>query len=210
MPLVFYRAPHSTASLTELVLEELGTPHEVVSLDIQKGDTKKPEFVKLNPNAKVPLIVHDGTVLWESAAITMYLGETFGVEKKLWPTAGPKRGEAMKWVVWGNVTLGEAIGRFARNTTDWFPKEQQNAKAAEVAKKDLDDCLGILNGALGSQSFLLGEFSLVDAHQSGFVDWLQSMKVDVSPHANIVAWHKRCSSRPAYARMMSREAAGTK
>src|SRR5947209_774811 len=129
MSLTFYRAPQSTASVTEIVFEELGVPHEVVTLDLQKGDTKKPEFKKLNPNGRVPVVVHDGTVLFESCAITMYLGETFGVEKKLWPAAGPKRGEAMKWIAWSNVTFGEAISRWLRNTSDWFPKEQQNAKA---------------------------------------------------------------------------------
>jgi glutathione S-transferase len=210
MSLIFYRAPHSTASITEIVFEELGVPHEVVTLDIQKGDTKKPEFVKLNPNAKVPVIVHDGTVLWESSAITMYLGETFGVEKNLWPAAGPKRGEAMKWVTWGNVTFAEAIGRWLRNTTDWFPKEQHNAKAGEVGKKDMEDCLQILDRALDGKSFLLGEFTLVDAHVGGFIDWLRAMKVDVSRWKNVNAWITRCSSRPAYERMTARENASTK
>jgi glutathione S-transferase len=211
MSLTFYRAPHSTASITELVFEELGVPHEVVTLDLQKGDTKKPEFTKLNPNAKVPVVVHDGTVLWESAAITMYLGETFGVEKKLWPAAGPKRGEAMKWVTWGNVTFGEAIGRWLRNTSDWFPAEQHNAKAAEVGKKDMEDCLAILDSNLGSRSFLLGnDFSLVDAHLSGFLDWLRAMKVDVARWKNVEAWGKRCSSRPACERMTQRENANAK
>jgi glutathione S-transferase len=63
----------STASITQLVLEELGVACEQVRVDLKKGDTKKPEFLKLNPNGKVPLIIHDGTSIWESAAITMYL-----------------------------------------------------------------------------------------------------------------------------------------
>src|SRR5687767_14895791 len=107
MSLTFYRAPMSTASVTELVLEELAIPHEVVTLDLQKGETKKAEFMKLNPNGKVPVIVHEGVPIWESCAITIYLGETFGVERKLWPAPGPKRGEAMKWVAWSSVTLAE-------------------------------------------------------------------------------------------------------
>src|SRR5687768_326574 len=100
MSLIFYYAPMSTATIAQLVIEELGIPCERVKLDIQSGDTKKPDFLKLNPNGKVPLIVHDGTVIWESTAITMYLGETFGVDKGLYPAAGPKRGEAMKWITW--------------------------------------------------------------------------------------------------------------
>src|SRR3954462_1645132 len=148
MSLTFYYSPMSTASLTEIVLEELGVPVEKVKLDIQKGDTKKPEFVKLNPNAKVPTIVLDGTVLWESAALTMYLGEMFGVEKKLYPAPGPKRGEAMKWIVWTNVTLGYAVARFTRNTMDWLPADQRNAVAGAAAKTDIANCLRILDESL--------------------------------------------------------------
>ncbi len=209
MSLIFYRAPHSTASLSELIFEELEIPHEVVTLDLKKNETRKPEHLKLNPNGKVPVIVHDGTILWESSAITMYLGETFGVEKKLWPAAGPKRGEAMKWVTWGNVTLGEAISRWARNTSDWFPPEERNAKAGETAKKDMEDCLSILDRALDGKSFLLGDFTLADAHVSGFLDWLKAMKYDVSKHKNLTAWLGRCTTRPAYQRMTARENAAS-
>ncbi len=131
MSLTFYFAPNSTATVTELVLEELGTPCERVKLDLRAGDAKKPEYVKLNPNAKVPLVVHDGMSIFESSAITMYLGEMFGVDKKLYPASGPKRGEAMKWIAWTHVSLGEAVYRWARNTQNWVPEEQRNAKTGE-------------------------------------------------------------------------------
>jgi len=76
MSLTFYYAPMSTASITELVLEELGIPCERVKLDYQKGETKQPEYLAVNPNGKVPCIVHDGTAIWESAAADVWLGGT--------------------------------------------------------------------------------------------------------------------------------------
>ena len=150
----------------------------------------------------MPVIVHDGTVIWESAAITLYLGETFGVAKNLFPAAGPKRGEAMKWVVWSNVTLGDAFGRFARNTMSWIPAEQHNAKAAEAAMGEVKDCLRILDGALSGKSFLLGDFTIVDAHVNSLVDWLRHSKVDFAAYPHLNAWSKRCSERPAYKKQM--------
>ncbi len=203
MSLVFYYAPMSTASISQLVLEELGVPCEKVRVDFKKGDTKKPEFLKLNPNGKVPLIVHDGTPIWESAAITMYLGEVFGVEKKLYPPPGTKRGEAMKWIVWTNVTCVDAVSRFTRNTMDWVPEEQRNAKAGEAAKADVQGCLRILDEALDGKPFLVGDYTLADTHVNSFVDWLGYMKFDLTPHARILAWRQRCSARPAYARVMA-------
>jgi glutathione S-transferase len=201
MSLVFYYAPMSTASITELILEELGIPCEKVKLDIQNGDTKKPEYVALNPNAKVPCIVHDGTPLWESAALTMYLGETFGVERKLYPAPGPKRGEAMKWIVWTNVTLGDAVSRYARNTMNWYPDDQKNAKAGEVALVDIANCLRILNVSLEGKQYLVGDYTLADAHVTSFSDWLRHMKVDFTPFPHVNAWSERCRARPAYAKL---------
>jgi glutathione S-transferase len=207
MSLTFYYAPMSTASITTLVLEELGVPCERVKVDIAKKETHKPEFLKLNPNGKVPVLVHDGTVLFESSAITLYLGETFGVERNLFPAPGPKRGEAMKWVTWSNVTLGEAVKRWTHNTADFVPKEQHNAKVAEIARKDIDDCLRILDEALAGKSFLLGDFTLVDAHVQPCLDWMRYLKIDFSSFDHLNAWNKRCTERPAYARAGAIEAA---
>lgn len=194
----------STATIIDIVLAELDVPHEVVTLDIRAGETRKPEFLKVNPNGKVPTIVHDGVAIWESSAITMYLGETFGVQKGLYPAAGPKRGEAMRWIAWANVSLGEAVGRWGRNTMSWVPPEQQNEKAGEVAKADVQNCLRIVDEALAGKNFLGGnDYSLADAHVNSFVDWLRMMKIDMSPYKNIEAWGARCSARPAYGRVMS-------
>jgi glutathione S-transferase len=204
MSLIFYYAPMSTASITELVLEELGTPCEKVKLDIRKGDTKKPDYLRVNPNGKVPAIVHDGTAIWESSAITMYLGEVFGVEKNLYPTPGPSRGEAMMWIAWTNVTLGGAVGRFTYNTMEWFPAEQRNASAAEAAKKEIAGCLGVLDDALDGRQFLLGDnYTLADTHLNSIIDWMRHMKLDFEPYARINAWGKRCCARPAYTKMMA-------
>jgi glutathione S-transferase len=200
MSLTFYYAPMSTASITSIVLEELAVPHEKIKLDIRNGDTRKPEFLRLNPNGKVPLIVHDGTAIWESAAITMYLGEVYGVGKGLYPPPGPKRGEAMKWITWSNVTLGDAVRRWLLNTTDWTPAEQRNAKAGEAAKADMHNCLRILNDALGGRQFLVGDYTLADAHVNSLTDWLRHMQVDLSAYPNLGAWSQRCAARPAYAR----------
>lgn len=204
MSLTFYFAPMSTAGITDLVLEELAVPCERIQVDIRAGGTRKAEFLQLNPNGKVPLIVHDGTPIWESAAITMYLGEVFGVERNLYPSAGPRRGEAMKWIVWTNVTIGDATFRFMRNTSQWTPAEQHNAKAAEAAKADISNCLRILDEALSGRKFLLDNYTLADTHLNSFVDWLRHMELDLSPYGHLNEWSERCRARPAYARVAAR------
>jgi len=215
MSLTFYYAPMSTASITEAVLAELGTPCDRVKLDISAGDTRKPDFLKINPNGRVPAIVHEGTPIWESSAITMYLGEVFGVDAKLYPAPGLKRGEAMKWIAWGNVTLAEAASRLSAslptnsegavqsNSQDWVPTEQRSAIAAEKAKADIALCLRILDGGLEGKSFLLGDYSLADTHLQGIVGWIGTMEVDLTQFPNVIGWLKRCSERPAIAKLMA-------
>jgi glutathione S-transferase len=198
MSLEFYFAPHSTATLTQLVLAELGVEHNAHQIDLQAGGAKTPEFLKINPNAKVPVIVHDGVAIFESAAITMYLGELFGVAKGLYPAPGPKRGEAMKWIVWTNVTLGEAVYRWAYNTQGWVPAEQANAAAGAAALAQVQELLAIADNALADRQFLCGEYSLADTHMHSFMGWLRAMKIDFSAHQRLGAWSERCSARPAW------------
>jgi glutathione S-transferase len=203
MSLTFYYAPMSTATVTQLVVEELGLTCEKIKVDFAKKDTHTPEYLQLNPNGKVPLLVHDGVPIWESAAITLYLGEVFGVDKKLYPEAGPLRGALMKWVVWSNVSLGGATMRWLGSGSEQAPAEQRNAKAAEVASIEMHACLGILNQALEGRQFLGDAYSLADTHVHSLTDWLRFMKVDFSAYKHLQAWSERCRARPAYAKVMT-------
>jgi glutathione S-transferase len=215
MSLIFYSAPMSTASITEAVLAELGIDCDRVNLDLRAGDTKKPEYLKINPNGKVPAIVHDGTAIWESSAITMYLGDLFGVEVKLYPAPGPQRGEAMKWIAWSNVVLAEAAGRLfaslppekqgdpATNVAEKATAEQTSEIAMSTAKSDLADCLRILEIGLEGRSFLIGEYSLADTHLQGIVGWVGMLDFDLTPFVNINGWLQRCYQRPAIAKLMA-------
>jgi glutathione S-transferase len=222
MSLTFYAAPMSTASITEAVIAELGIDCDRINLDLRAGDTKKPEYLKINPNGKVPAIVHDGTAIWESSAITMYLGELFGVEAKLYPAPVPQRGEAMKWIAWSNVTLAEAAGRLfaslppeqqgdpVTNVVEEATSEQKSAAegipkviAMAKAKADLVDCLKILDAGLEGRSFLIGEYSLVDTHLQSIVGWIGMLDVDLTPLTNVTGWLQRCYQRPAIAKLMA-------
>ncbi len=209
MTLTFYFVPYSTSSVTEAVLAELGTPCERILLAIGAGGTRTPEFLAINPNGRVPIIVHDGTVIWESSAITMYLGEMFGVELGLYPAAGPKRGEAMKWIVWANMVLAEAGGRLSaqmdgdgatqEESPDWLPPEMRSEAAAARARADVDASLVILNAALAHRAFLLGSYTLVDTHMQGFVGWIGMLGTDLAGYPNIGPWLESCAARPALA-----------
>jgi glutathione S-transferase len=204
MSLVFYYSPMSSAVTVHWALEELGVPYEKVKIDLQARDQDKPAFLALNPNGKVPLLVHDGTPIFESVAIMIHLGETFGVQKKLFPEPGLKRAEAIKWLVWCNVSLGEALSRHQHNTSPRIPAERHNAKAAEVAKADVEKHLDILEKALDGKTWLVTDsFTLTDLHVSGWVGYLGMCGFDLKRWPKISAWEKAASARPGHAVSMT-------
>src|SRR5688572_24344215 len=106
MDITLYEASRrSTAVPVRLALLELGVPHQRITIDLKDGWQRSPEFLALNPNGKVPVMVVDGTPMFESLAILFWLGERFGVAQGLWfPLDSPQRLEAMTWSAWSFVT----------------------------------------------------------------------------------------------------------
>lgn len=204
MSIVFHYSPMSSAVTVHWALEELGVPYEKVKLDLAARDQDKPAFRALNPNGKVPCLVHDGTPIFESAAILIHLGETFGVDKNLYPAPGPRRAEALKWLVWCNASLGEAMSRYHGASSPRVPAERHNPKAAEAAKADVESLLGILDAALEGKTWLVGDgFSLVDLHIAGWVEYAAMCGFDLARYAALGPFLRRATARPGHATSMA-------
>jgi glutathione S-transferase len=201
MSLIYYYAPMSTAVRTTWALEELGIPYERRKVDIEKKETKSEAFLKLNPNGVVPVLVVDGVPVFESTAILLYLAETYGVDKGLYPPPGVKRAEALKWIVWANIGFYDPLGRWAYNTASYIPAELHHAPAAAAAKNDLDGVMKILDEALAGKSYLVDDkFSMADLAVSSYLGWMKFMGYDYSRFKNVAAWGDRCLGRPASVR----------
>jgi glutathione S-transferase len=179
-------------------LAELGLPYEAIRVDLDAEEQKQPGFLQLNPNGQVPVLVHDGVALFESVAILIHLGETFGVEMGLFPGPGLCRAVAIRWLVWCSVALGGANSRYHHNTSERFPAAQRNALAAERATADVHALLRILDEALVGKRYLVNEqFSLADVHVSSWVSYLRRNGTQLDAYAALSAWRERCISRPA-------------
>jgi glutathione S-transferase len=197
--IVFYAAPQSSASPVTCALLELGVPHERVNLNLAAGDQRKPEYLALNPNGKVPLLVVNGTPMFEALAILQWLGDRFGVQKGLWPAAeAPARLEALSWTTWGYVTFGSAIVRLYYSASKNVPEAQRNAAAAEVAGAEVQALLKILDGHLSGRSYLLGpEFSLADLALASCVNYCAFTGAPIDGHSHVQDWLNRCLNRPS-------------
>jgi len=100
-----YHSAQSRSIRPRWMLEEIGQPYELVSLDLQAGDQKKPEYLKINPNGTVPTLVDGDLVLYESAAICQYLADKFPDKRLAPPVNTPARGYYYQWIHFSMSTI---------------------------------------------------------------------------------------------------------
>jgi len=211
MAITFYYAPMSSATRVTWALEELGIPHEKVKIDIRSGEQKKPEFLTINPNGKVPALVDGDLKLFEALAIVYHLGERYGVDKGLWPAAGTDaRSEAYTWTAWGQNEVLIAAREFALHNPESAmpmapPVEQRVAQMAKGARESWDRLTGILEARLAGRTHVLGEaFTFTDLMLASSVMFGTRMAgLPLTDRERVAAWLPRCMGRPAFARTFS-------
>ena len=212
MATVFYYAPMSSSTRVHVAIEELGLTCEKKRLDLKAGDAKAAEYKAMNPNGQVPLLVVDGTPLFESLAILIHLGDQHGVEKGLWPALKDKaRLDALAWSTWGTVSLGAPLTRYMHAGAA-APAEQRNEAAAKAALEQVHERCAMLEARLTSHKFILGDaYSLVDTGVASMTWWATGgLKIDLDKYARTLAWTKGCMERPAAKRVMEIEMQGMK
>ena len=139
-----YGIPRSRAMRPLWMLEELGLPYEQVKVSFV-GDTRKPEFLRLNPNGHIPVLQDGDLVLWESLAINLYLARKY--DKGLWPKRVEDEGRAFQWSLWSMTELEEPLLTTLLHRV-FYPEDQRDPKKADDAAERFKTPLGVLNGVL--------------------------------------------------------------
>ena len=149
-------APNPTK--VALCLEEMGLPYELVPVDTRKGDQHKPEFLAINPNAKVPAIVDDGATVFDSNAILLYLGEKTG---KFMPGKSPaERGQLLSWLMFVASGIGPYSGQ-AVHFRNFAPEPKDYAVTRYTFEATRH--WKILDDRLGKGRYMLGDtYTIVD------------------------------------------------
>ena len=195
MSLVLYWHPMSSATPIACALAELGVPHERVKVDITTGEQRRPEFLALNPNGKVPTMTVDGAPMFEALAMELWLGERYGVERGLWPAAGtPAQLQAFSWCTWAYVTYGAQLIRL-QAARDMGTPDDAHGQAGHQA---MDQLLALLDARLAKQPWMLGEaYSLVDLSVGSVIGYSAYIGAPIDKHPNVQAWLARVQARPA-------------
>lgn len=144
----------------KIVLAEKNLPYDIVPIDLRAQEQKTPDYLKLNPYGKVPVLTDDATVLYESLIINEYLDEKYP-NPPLMPKDPAKKAKARILIDYGMAHFDSPYQKLRMELT----KEQkdQNPQTIAGAKADLKKLLQRLEDEIGDQQYLMGDFSLVDA-----------------------------------------------
>jgi GST-like protein len=178
-----------------IMLEECGLPYNVIPVNISTGEQFKPEFLKVNPNGKVPAIDDDGVFVFDSNAILLYLAEKTG---KFLPAKTDKaRGELLSWMFFVSSGVGPYAGQSV-HFRNYAPEKLPyaiNRYGFEAQRH-----FGILDARLAKQKYMLGEeFSMLDVAIAPLLWRLDHYQVQLNKQsAPLLKYAERLFSRQAF------------
>jgi glutathione S-transferase len=172
---------------------ELGLQYEHKDWLPRSPETRTPEFLALNPNARVPVIDDDGFVLAESMAINCYLAKKH--KSPLYPRDAKHEALALQWSLWETDRLDRQIVDYVRHTSA-LPAGERKPEIAEKAWKEVAPALDVLETALAKSEWLAGPaFSVGDLNVASAL--YRALFMDLSKWPHVQRWMNRCWERPA-------------
>lgn len=176
-----------------IALEELGLPYTVKRVNTFAGEQFAPDFVALNPNAKIPVIVdtETGVTVYESNAILLYLAEKAG---RLMPTDLKGRHEAMELLFLQAASVGPMFGQRAFFHL-FSPEKVPFARDRYTAEAERLEA--VMDKLLEGRDYFCGDYSIVDIAFFGWVNTSIAAFFPIDAHPNLKAWYERVAARPA-------------
>jgi GSH-dependent disulfide-bond oxidoreductase len=199
----FYTWATPNCRKVSIMLEEVGLPYHVHTVDISKGDQFKPEFVAISPNSKIPVITDpdmpgDGgpMPIFESGAILIHLAEKTGRFLSTDPTV---RIVTIEWLMFQMANVGPMFGQahhFRRFAPEPVPY------AIERYTKETARLYGVLELRLGEAEYLAGDYSIADMATYPWVARHEWQGIDLEELRNVKRWFDTVAARPAVQRGM--------
>jgi GSH-dependent disulfide-bond oxidoreductase len=174
-----------------ILLAELDLRYELRRIDISKGEQKKPDFLEINPNGKIPALIDDGIVVFESGAILLHLAEKSGT---LLPTTSQGRAEVLSWLFWQVGGPGPFFGQ-VHHFKDETPRDEgAYAHFVGEAKR----LASVLDGPLAHREYVCDEYSIADiAIYPWFAAAAERMPEIIEDTKFVRRWLARMEERPA-------------
>jgi GST-like protein len=177
-----------------ILLEELGVPYVVHPIDLGKNEQKEPEFLKINPNGRIPAIVdddNDGFAVFESGAIMIYLAERHG---RFMPSDEKGRSEVIQWLMFQMAGLGPMQGQ-ANVFLRYFP--EHIPAVIDRYQKETLRLYGVLESRLQGRPYLCDEYSIADIACWTWINYREWAGVSLEGMPRLQDWFDRIEARPA-------------
>ena len=193
--LQLYYSPSNASITPHILLEEMGLPFELKRVDRANNAHKSPEYLKLNPNGLIPVLVDDDLVLYETAAICLHLTDTHP-EKNLAPAVGTtERAQFYKWLMWMTNTVQPSIIMYFY--TDRYTSSTNPEVVAQITAKTQERVGGMLRqlddhlASHGGPWMMGATFTVLDIYAFMLGRWTRGFKGDASstqPARSVAAW----------------------
>jgi|TARA_B100000959_G_scaffold40671_1_gene40395 GST-like protein len=178
-----------------IMLEELKLPYNVIAVDLVKKEQKKAEYLKLNPNGRIPIIVdreNKNFVVFESGAILIYLAEKTG---QLLPEQPEKRSVVLQWLMFQMGGIGPMQGQ-AHVFYRYAPEKIEYA--INRYQKETLRLYQVLDDQLKNKEYLTDDFSIADIATWPWVRRHQWAGVEIEKLYNLRRWVENLENRPAF------------
>jgi glutathione S-transferase len=203
--LTLYFSPGACSMASHIGLEEAGAAFEGKQIALAKGEQKSPEYLKINPRARVPALrLDDGSILTENTAILTYIGRRFA-DKNLLPKDLAAEARCMSMMAWLSNTVHPAFTHIFR--PERYAEDPSAAPTLkETGKKNFWAALQEIDGLVAGRKWMQGDaFTVCDPYALVFYGWGKRIELPVKELKSYTDWKDRMLERPAVLRVLERE-----
>ncbi|AGP39898.1 MULTISPECIES: glutathione S-transferase family protein [Sorangium] len=190
----FYEFAPTRSIRVRWTLQELGVDFEAISVDLRGGEHNRPEFRKINPAGKVPVLVDGDLVVTESVAIVLYLAEKYP-QKHLLPTDLRQRTELNRWLLFTVTELEQPLWRIARHRS-LYPEALRLPADIDLASREFKAMATVLEEHMRGRQFVVGDgVTVADFVLAYTLDWGNEAKL-LGDCPGLLSYMERMYARP--------------
>lgn len=178
---------------TRIVLAEKDLSYETVPVDLKAGEQKRPEFLKLNPFGKVPVLIDDEMIVYDSTIINEYLEDEYP-HPPLLPSDSSARARVRTFEDYADIAFIPVTGIIMTELRK--PEGERDGEKLANARQQVQRMLAVIDGSLAGRQWLAGTFSLADVAFAPRVVILPALGVELDPEwKNVASWIQRLNQR---------------
>ncbi|WP_394222450.1 glutathione S-transferase family protein [Alteromonas gracilis] len=189
-----YTAATPNGWKASVALEEMGLEYTTHAVNLMNGDQKTPEFLAMNPNGRIPVVVDreaQGHIVFESGAIMIYLAEKTGL---FLPSDAKRKSQVIQWVMFQMGGIGPMMGQ--ANVFHRYLEEKMPVAIARY-QNEVRRLFTVLDGHLENREFLVDEYSIADMANWCWVRTYEWSGVSIEGLDNLIRWKNSIEARPA-------------